>query len=514
MGMASDSASLPRQIPYIVGSEVCERFSYYGMRSILTTFLITSLLLHLPDGDRAGAAKDVFHSFVIGVYFFPLLGGWLSDRFFGKFYTVFWMSLVYSLGHACLAFFDHNRLGFYTGLGLIAIGAGGIKPLVSSFVGDQFSQSNKHLAKIVFDAFYWIINFGSFFASLLMPIFLRQFGAHVAFGIPGVLMFAATILFWFGRNKYVMLPPEPSNPHAFGEVLKSALLTRGSARLRPGLWLATGAGISALLVFTLLPQLGFVIVICLALLICFVGVGSGSWLQMDRALVMHPEQAVESTRNVLRLLVIFLLTTPFYALFDQQGSTWVIQGSAMSMPSWFHPAQMQALNPLLVLLLIPLNNILLYPWLRRRGWKLSPLHRMTMGIILGGLAWIVVGHLQMLMDSGVKLSIAWQILPYILGTMGEVLVSATGLEFVYSQAPSSMKGVVMSFWNLVSTIGNLWVLLIDRIIHQDVMGQMIAATGLSLPAFQIFLFALLALLAALLFGLYGCHYRMQDYYQS
>jgi len=94
-----------------------------------------------------------------------------------------------SAGHACLALFEHNATGFFTGLGLIALGAGGIKPLVASFVGDQFDQSNKHLAKIVFDAFYWIINFGSLFASLLMPLFLKHYGPSVAFGIPGLLMF-------------------------------------------------------------------------------------------------------------------------------------------------------------------------------------------------------------------------------------------------------------------------------------------------------------------------------------
>ena len=157
-------APIPRQIRYIIGNEGCERFSFYGMRNILTVFLVSSLLMYLPEGDREHAAKDVFHTFVIGVYFFPLLGGWLADRFFGKYNTIFWLSLVYCAGHACLAAFESNRTGFYTGLALIALGSGGIKPCVAAFVGDQFDQTNKHRAKVVFDSFYWIINFGSFFA--------------------------------------------------------------------------------------------------------------------------------------------------------------------------------------------------------------------------------------------------------------------------------------------------------------------------------------------------------------
>ena len=514
MNIASDRARLPRQIPYIIGNEGCERFSFYGMRNILTPFLITSLLLYLPESERPGTAKDVFHSFVIGVYFFPLLGGWLADRFFGKYSTVLWMSLVYCLGHACLAIFEHHRTGFFIGLGLIALGAGGIKPLVASFVGDQFDQSNKHLAKVVFDAFYWIINFGSFFASLLMPIFLRQFGAAVAFGIPGALMFVATVVFWSGRKQYVMLPPAPPDPHAFSRVIRTALLAQAPGQARPGLWVAVAGVLTACAAFALQPQLGFVVVACLALVALIGGVGGGAWLQMERARGTHPDAAVDGARNVLRVLVIFALTTPFFSLFDQKASTWVLQGNEMTMPAWFQSAQMQALNPLLVMLLIPFNNLVLYPLLRRRGWEPTALRRMTAGIAFSGLAWIVVGGLQLLLDGGTPLSIFWQVLPYALLTLGEVLVSATGLEFAYSQAPASMKGVVMSFWNLTTTVGNLWVLLANAAVRNEAVTGAIAGTGLGLVAFQMFFFAAFALLAALAFGLYARRYREVDNYRA
>ena len=148
------AGKLPRQVKYIIGNEACERFSFYGMRNILVQFLVSSVLLaYLPSAERESMAKEIYHTFVIGVYFFPLLGGWLSDRYFGKYNTVLWFSLLYCAGHACLALFENNATGFYTGLFLIALGSGGIKPLVVSFVGDQFDQSNKGLAKIVFDFF-------------------------------------------------------------------------------------------------------------------------------------------------------------------------------------------------------------------------------------------------------------------------------------------------------------------------------------------------------------------------
>ncbi|TWI12069.1 MFS transporter [Aerolutibacter ruishenii] len=519
---------MPRQIPYIIGNEGCERFSFYGMRNILVQFLITGLLLqHIAAGsERELAAKDLMHEFMIGVYFFPLLGGYLADRFFGKYNTILWFSLIYCAGHACLALFEENRTGFFTGLGLIALGAGGIKPLVASFVGDQFDKSNEKLAKVVFDGFYWIINFGSLFASLLMPLLLKNYGPSVAFGVPGVLMFIATFVLWLGRKQYVIVPPARTrDPNSFANVIRTALNTRREGEGAPGRALAVagvaaavgmvlGWALSAMGLAAWWPKgFGFVITFCLALVVLVIGVGGGAWMQLDRARGIHPDAAIAGVRSVLRLLVIFALVTPFHSLFDQKASTWVIQGNAMVKPEWFVASQMQALNPALVMILIPFNNLVLYPALRRFGVEPTALRRMTAGIAFSGLAWIVIGLIQLKMDGGTPMSIVWQVLPYALLTFGEVLVSATGLEFAYSQAPMSMKGVVMSFWNLTTTIGNLWVLLSNAAVRNDTVTGKIAQTGLSETAFLMFFFAGFALVAALVFGWYARRYPVVDNYR-
>lgn len=501
---------IPRQIPYIIGNEGCERFSFYGMRNILTVFLVSSLLAYLPQGERAGAAKEVFHTFVIGVYFFPLLGGWIADRLWGKYNTIFWLSLVYCVGQACLALFVDNRIGFYAGLFLIALGSGGIKPCVSAFVGDQFDQTNKHRAKVVFDAFYWIINFGSFFASLLMPIFLKQFGAAVAFGIPGALMFVSTIVLWAGRKKYVMVPPTPPDPHSFLRVCGTALRSGTT-----GLVLA-GVGVAlAIAAFVVLPGFeNFVKAVCLALVAIVAFGGVGVRLQLEAARGSHPDEAVEGVRGVLRVLVLFALVTPFWSLFDQKASTWVLQADAMTKPSWFQSSQMQALNPALVMLLIPLNNLVLFPALRRLGYEMTALRRMTLGIALAGVSWIIVGWMQLVLDGGTAFPITWQVLPYVFLTMGEVLVSATGLEFAYSQAPQSMKGALMSFWLLSVTIGNLWVLVVNAGVKNAAVTSMIASTGFGVTAFQMFFFAAFAFVAAAIFGLVARGYAVRDHYRK
>ncbi len=502
-------APIPKQIRYIIGNEGCERFSFYGMRNILTVFLVSSLLLYLPEAERARGAKDIFHTFVIGVYFFPLLGGWLADRFFGKYNTVLWLSLVYCAGQACLAMFVTNRLGFYIGLGLIALGSGGIKPCVASFVGDQFDQTNKHRAKVVFDAFYWIINFGSFFASLLMPIFLRHLGPAFAFGVPGVLMFVSTAILWLGRKQYVMVPPAPSNPHSFVRVSCSAIISGLRGQL-----LAVVAVAVAIGSFVLIPKFGFVIAACLALVALIAFGGLGVWLQLDSVREKHPAEAIAGVRSVLRVLVLFALVTPFWSLFDQKASTWVLQANDMTKPSWFQPAQMQALNPALVMLLIPFNNLVLYPALRRFGYEPTALRRMTTGIVFAGLSWIVVGAMQLVLDRGNAFTITWQMLPYVLLTFGEVLVAATGLEFAYSQAPLSMKGAIMAFWNLSVTIGNLWVLMANAGVQNALVTKFIASTGFGVTAFQMFFFAVFAFVAALAFGLVARSYPVVDHYRK
>src|SRR5262249_24765105 len=146
--------------------------------------------------------------------------------------------LIYCVGQGCLAAFPEDRSGFYTGMGLIALGSGGIKPLVASFMGDQFDSRTKHLGKLVFDAFYWIINVGSFAASFTMPLFIAHRGPRMAFGVPGVLMLIATVVFYSGPHRYVMVPPPPPNPDSFLRVVRTGLFATAPDHGRPGLAVA------------------------------------------------------------------------------------------------------------------------------------------------------------------------------------------------------------------------------------------------------------------------------------
>ena len=200
--------TMPPGISYIVGNEAAERFNFYGMRAVLVVFMTKYLV------DRSGAlapmgdndANQWYHWFLASNYFFPALGAILADALWGKYKTIIWLSLVYCAGSVVLAV-DHTRLGLFAGLGLIALGAGGIKPCVSAHVGDQFSAGNQHLVSRAFGWFYFSVNFGSFFSIMLIPWLLEHYGAGWAFGVPAVLMLVATYVFWSGRYKFAHIPP-------------------------------------------------------------------------------------------------------------------------------------------------------------------------------------------------------------------------------------------------------------------------------------------------------------------
>jgi proton-dependent oligopeptide transporter, POT family len=372
--------TFPRQIKYIVGNEACERFSYYGMLSILT--------LYLSDVIRLGEDRstEVVHLFATAVYFLPLLGGWLADRFLGRYWTILSLSLFYCLGHGALAFFEGKLWGIYLGLALIALGAGAIKPNVSAFVGDQFRENDEDKLRKVYGLFYWSINIGAFFGFLLIPWCRDHAGYSWAFGVPGIFMALATGIFWMGRRYYAIKPPAR---------------TVGVAERRtdwPVLW---------------------------------------------------------------RIVMIFLPIPIFWALFNQVNTTWVIQGKSLT-PFFLggfkvDAERIQSAGALLVLIWVPILTLGVYPFVERLGFKASPLRRMGLGMFLGAISFLASAWIQSRIDGGARLTVAWQILPYTILEAGEVMVSATALEFAFSQAPAAMKSTIMSLWLMTIAGGHFLV---------------------------------------------------------
>lgn len=205
----ADLEGMPPGIPHIIGNEAAERFSFYGMKGILFVFLVN--YLHLMDGPSVGGmnpaeATEKVHLFASAVYLTPFLGAILADAFLGKYRTIMLLSLIYCAGHAalaCMGTVGSSSMWMMSGLALIALGSGGIKPCVSAHVGDQFGAKNAQLISKVFNGFYFSINLGAFASMLLTPWLLEWYGPHWAFGVPGVLMAIATLVFWMGRDRFI-----------------------------------------------------------------------------------------------------------------------------------------------------------------------------------------------------------------------------------------------------------------------------------------------------------------------
>ncbi len=412
---------LPYQARFIVGTEACERFSFYGLKSILTVYMVGALAM----SEEYSIAT--VHLFVAIVYLTPLVGAWIADNLLGRYKTILSISLLYCIGHGVLALADlfpdveSRRMVLYTGLIIIGLGAGGIKPCVAAFLGDQITDQSPKMMTRAYNVFYWSINLGSLFSFIVVPFVKDSYGWSWAFAIPGIFMALSTFCFWGGRKHYVMHPPTKQS--------------KGSNR--SSLWK-----------------------------VLLHSIFKGGW---NSAIKTFGGSPVKDLRQVLNILTIFVFVIPFWALFDQTASSWVLQGrnmSPMNIPlpwgNWsIGPEQIQSANPLIVMILVPVISTLVYPHI---GKWVRPLFRMGSGLFLAAVSFVIVAWIQSRLEGGEQLSIAWQLIPYVILTVSEILLSTTGLEFAYTQAPARVKSTISSFWNLTTFAGNLLVFIITAII--------------------------------------------------
>jgi len=413
----------PKAVPYIIGNEAAERFSFYGMRSILVTFLVAQFFN--PTGDKAlttvaeAHANESTHFFVTLAYTLPFVGGLVADWFTGKYRIILYLSMVYCLGHLFLSVFDSSLNGFIAGLVLVAIGAGGIKSCVSANVGDQFDASNQDLLSKVYGWFYFSINAGSMFSTVLIPWTYKYYGAKWAFGIPGILMGLATIIFFSGRKLYVRVPPKGINKDNFVFISLYALANMSKKKKGESL--------------------------------------------LDVAKEKYNPEKVEGIKAVYRIMAVFFFALAFWAVWDQCLSEWVLQAAKMNLNinlgfTSFEliAGQVNTVNTIFLLLFIPIFNYGIYPYFDKIGLKTTPLRRLGVGLVLTALSFVIIALIQTRIDHGASPSIWWQILAYMVLSAAEVLVSITGLQYAYTNSPVSMKSTMSGIWFLVVALGNLF----------------------------------------------------------
>ncbi|VDM63710.1 unnamed protein product [Angiostrongylus costaricensis] len=363
----------------MLGNEFCERFSFYGMKAILTIYFI------YEHGYSDSFATFVYHAFTCIAYLTPLAGSILADSYLGRFkvralyrnvyqkfqksiaklgeklpqkitldlksfcaihihriQVILYGSSIYVLGHVLLSFGAVPTLDIairtlfdFGGLFVIAVGTGSIKPCVSAFAADQFFGNQIDLRAQFFSFFYFAINAGSLFAILLTPIlrgrvscFGSQYCFPLAFGVPGVLMVIALLFFLSGWKMYKKHPP--SHENIASEVV--GCIGLASART---LFRRSAKPVS-------------------------------HWL--DRAAPEHSPEMIEAVRSLVNVAAIFGPLVFFWALFDQQGSTWILQARRLDgRIGWINalPEQINILNPLIVIIMVPVFEGIVYPFVRK-----------------------------------------------------------------------------------------------------------------------------------------------------
>ncbi|XP_050535278.1 solute carrier family 15 member 1-like isoform X3 [Daktulosphaira vitifoliae] len=363
----------PKSVWFIICNEFCERFSYYGLRTVLVLYL-TSILRYSDDESTI-----IYHMTVFLAYFSPLFGAILSDSFLGKFKTIMYLSIVYASGNmivtgsslaSSFSLYNQRNLALL-GLILIAIGTGGIKPCVSSFGGDQFilPAQEAYLQKF-FSIFYFSINAGSLISTFLTPELRKDiqcFGKDscfpLAFGVPAVLMIISIIVFVCGKPLYKIKKPESNVIVRVLQCVYCALKNKfilASSNDKKEHWL-------------------------------------------DYAEGEFSKNEISDIHVALDVIYLFIPFPFFWALFDQQGSRWTLQATLLNgridFLNWtMKPDQMQVVNPLFVLFFIPIFETVVYPALKLIGIS-KPLQKITLGGVMAALAFVCSAILQYIIMS-------------------------------------------------------------------------------------------------------------------
>ncbi|XP_055360810.1 solute carrier family 15 member 2 isoform X2 [Betta splendens] len=348
----------PTSICFIVVNEFCERFSYYGMKAVLTLYFVS--YLHW-DKDLSTA---VYHAFSGLCYFTPILGALIADSWLGKFRTIIYLSVVYVIGHVVKSVGAIPTVGnseahialSMLGLILIAFGTGGIKPCVAAFGGDQFDEENVSERQKFFSIFYMSINAGSLLSTVITPILrgdVQCFGGDcyaLAFGVPAALMVVALVVFIAGSGLYKRNPPQGNILLEVCNCIGFAIKNRWRSSKHDG--------------------------------------KRSHWL--DWAEEKYPKRLIQEIKMVLRVLLLYIPLPMFWALFDQQGSRWTLQATRMNLAFGdafvIKPDQMQMLNALLILVFVPIFDLLIYPLVGLCRIRITPLRKMAAGMVFAALA--------------------------------------------------------------------------------------------------------------------------------
>ena len=451
-------------------TEMWERFSYYGMRAIFVLYLTS-----LSTGENPGlgwADKEaiaLYGWYTMLVYVASIPGGILADRYLGQRKTVLLGGLILVAGHSVLAI--EAMWAWYTGLILIILGVGCLKPNISTMVGGLYEQGDKR-RDMGFYIFYMGINLGAAASALIVGYVGEVIGWHYGFGLAGIGMALGQLVYIYGQkylNHVGNLVEEEEEEEAARPNLISDIFKHTNS------------------------MIGFFVMIALALIVYF---GAGSWsyglliaglaFAVGIGIVIYNDGNQVEKDRILVTYISFLIIITFWGAFEQAGGLMNIyadQKTNLQLGSFTVPASwFQSVNAIFILMFATIVGSF-WAWWRNRGKESSSLYKMAIGVIIMGWGFLFMtkASTEVTYDEAgnilTKSSMLWLILAYLFHTLGELCASPVALSFITKLSPARWVAFMMGAYFAATGLGNKVAGLLGE--SAEALGEFTLFTGIA-----------------------------------
>ncbi|MEC4018778.1 peptide MFS transporter [Streptomyces sp. H27-D2] len=431
----------PRGLATLFMTEMWERFSWYGMRALLTLYLIAAVL-DGPLQDREALAAAIYGVYNALVYMLAMPGGWIADRLWGARKSVLVGGIVIAAGHFVLAI--PSTATFFVGLLMIAIGTGLLKPNISAMVGGLYQGSSSARRDAGFTLFYMAINLGGFAAPLVVGYLGEQVDWHLGFAVAGIGMTFAVVQYVLGGRHLGdigKLPASPATPEEKRSVLRKVLMWSAIA-------VVAVAGDVVLGTFDIEHLVNVMAVLGVVVPIIY-------FVVMFRS----PSLTAEERPKIKAFMWFFITAVLFWMIYEQSGSLLTIFADTKTdrmIGGWEFPASWyQSVNPAYIIILVPIFASG-WVWLAKRNREPSTVTKFALAMLLVGGSFGIMGLAGAAAansDTG-KVTIFWLLGVYLVQTLGELCLSPVGLSLSTKLAPAQFISQIMGLWFLAQATGN------------------------------------------------------------
>ena len=428
----------PRGLPWMLNVEMWERFSYYGMRAILLYF-ITDTAANGGLGLSANSGQVILASYSAAVYLLAIPGGIFADRVIGPWLSTLYGGVVIMAGHICLTI--PTTVTSWTGIVLVAVGTGFIKPNLTTIVGGLYDDDDIR-RDAGFQLFYTSINVGAFASPLLTGWLREHYGYHAGFSSAAIGMAFALAAFVYGRHKlsaFAFTVPSPIRPEERQRLLLGSL----------GVLVAIGVVVAVLQVLTG----DLVTTVATAGLLVPVGTAVAYFVVMFRS----PKVTVPERTHLRAYIPLWIGAVLFFMITEQAAgkmATFAESNTDLRLPffGWSTTAEAyQSVNPAAIVLLAPLIGML---FTRRAGRFPSTIMKFVIAVLIVGLSALMLGYGFQIWPGGEHLSPWWFLaLVYVIQTVAELFLTPVGLATTTALAPKSFASQAMGLWWLSVATG-------------------------------------------------------------